>query len=241
MSAARSEDHGRSIREQRVGQPLPSIVLTALPILIVVVLAVLAAHLPSAVLVVGAVVAVALLLLTSRAGYAQLLWFGRAELDLDDEGVFFGVRGRSVSASVSHAAQLPHRAPWSAISGVRLVLGAAATRTMARKAVHRRGLPQPSSYYGYFPVRWRRAHLAMTVDLTQAELPDTRPGTNTVSRSGPMLRSRTWVLPVRDPEAVRAVLTAHGAPPLETTEPVLPLPDVDELGELARRLLPPGS
>lgn len=232
---------GRSTRQRRVGQPLPSVALTALPVLIVVVLAVLAGQLPSAVLVVGAVVAVALLLLTWRGGYAQLLWFGRAELDLDEQGVFFGVRGRTRSTSVSHAAQLPHRAPWAAITDVRLVVGAPATRTMARRAVHRRSLPQPSSYYGYYPVRWRRAHLAMTVDLTQAERPDTHAGTNTASRSGPMLPSRTWVLPVRDVDSVRSVLTAHGIPPLETTEPVLPLPDVDEVGELGRRVLPPGS
>lgn len=151
-------------------------------------------------------------------GLASLLWLGGADLHLDGAGIRFG-SGKHES-SVSGTPRLDHFAPWSAISEVRLVSGREATDAMRKVARPKRGIRQPSVFLGYYPVRWRRCHLAFRIDVGQVEFPHVRPPQK--SADLPVLANWVWVLPVRRGDRVRAWLAGRGVVVTETSDAVQP-------------------
>lgn len=153
-------------------------------------------------------------------GLGSLLWLGGADLRLEADGLRFG-RDRA-EGSVSAAARLAHVAPWSAVSEVRVVSGLAATNEMRAVARPVRGIRQPSVFLGYYPVRWRRAHLALRVDPSRLRLPRVRSPRRAADR--PVLVSSVWVLPIRRPDRVRAWLAERGIVVTETATAVQPEP-----------------
>ena len=148
-----------------------------------------------------------------------VLWFSRADLRIGPDGLRFGHPGQGVRASVSAAARLPYFAPWAAVGDVRLVCGTDAARQMSAVARPRRGLRQPSIFYGFFPSRHRGRHLALRVDVDQLRLPG--PATSR-GRDVQLSACDTWVLPVRDAAVVREALARLGVQVLEQSEPVVP-------------------
>ena len=145
-----------------------------------------------------------------------VLWFSRADLRLGPDGIRFGRAGQDVRASVSAAARLPHFAPWAAVGDVRLVSGTDAARQMSAVARPRRGIRQPSIFYGFFPSR-HRGQLRVDVDRLRLPGPATSRG-----RDVQLSACDTWVLPVRDAAAVREALTRLGVQVLEQSDPVVP-------------------
>ncbi|MGH3414722.1 MAG: hypothetical protein ACRDPH_16745 [Marmoricola sp.] len=156
--------------------------------------------------------------LVSTVGW--VVWFSGANLRLDRERVSFGGPRSRPRGQVSFAAKQRHRAPWQAVDDVQIVDGRSAARKMTKVSRPRFMIKQPSVLLGYYPVRWRRYHLAFRVDLASADVPTTRRPRDSYDVN--MRPSRVWVLPVRNPGPVREFLTAQGVPFLETTDPVAP-------------------
>lgn len=158
-----------------------------------------------------------------------VLWFAGADLRADDGGMLFGTdRPRRSAVSVSSAARSAYFVPWAAVSEARIVTGRGAAREMSKHAFPFANRRQPTVFHGYFPVRRCSHHLAFRVDPARVHLPQHRPP----RRGLPMTGSRTWVLPVRDPEALRRVVAAHGLAVEDTAGAVPPDSGVPRAGGL---------
>lgn len=206
-----------SFRERRAGITAWAWIAVTLPVVALVVLAALGPVPPWLRAVVWVVVFLPMLLLW----FPPLVWFWGTELRVDGGGIFFGSdRRRDRPPSVSYAAHLPYAAPWSAIGNVRIVSGSAAAAGMRTIAIRGWLPPQPSAFYGYFPVAHRAHHLAIHVDLGQVRLPEARVGGRTSNPGKPMVANAEWVLPVRDAARLRETLTALGVPVVEQSTPV---------------------